>query len=46
MNTKFGQCNLKSFVKLNCEDLEFLFKGVSVAVWQMSKFRHEKRKLL
>ncbi len=42
MNTKFGQCNLKPFVKLNCEDLEFSFKGVSVAVWQMLKFRHEK----
>ncbi len=42
MNTKFGQCNLKPFVTLNCEDLEFSLKGVSVAAWQTSKFRHEK----
>ncbi len=31
MNTKFGQSNLKPFVTLNCEDLEFSLKGVSVA---------------
>ncbi len=28
MNTKFGQSNLKPFVTLNCEDLEFSLKGV------------------
>ncbi len=27
----FGQCNLKPFAMLNCEDLEFSLKGVSVA---------------
>ncbi len=41
MNTKFGQFNLKPFVTLNCEDLEFSLKGVSVAAWQNSMFRHE-----
>ncbi len=38
INTKFGQCNLKPFVTLNCEDLEFLLKGVSVAAWQLRCF--------
>ncbi len=28
---KFGQCNLKLFVMLNCEDLEFSLKSLSVA---------------
>ncbi len=41
MNTKFGQSNLKPFVTLNCEDLEFSLKGVSVAAWQISMIRHE-----
>ncbi len=41
MNTKFGKCNLKPFVTLNCEDLEFSLKGVSVAAWQISMIRHE-----
>ncbi len=31
MNTKIGHCNLKPFVTLNCEDLEFSSEGVSVA---------------
>ncbi len=31
MNTTFGQGNLKPCVTLNCEDLEFSLKGVSVA---------------
>ncbi len=46
MNTKFGQSNLKPFVTLNCEDLEFSLKGVSVAAWQISMLRQENRKLL
>ncbi len=41
MNTKIGQCNLKPFVTLNCEDLEFSSEGVSVASCQMLMFRHE-----
>ncbi len=32
MNNKIGHCNLKPFVTLNCEDLEFSSEGVSVAV--------------
>ncbi len=28
MNTKIGHCNLKPFVTLNCEDLEFSSEGV------------------
>ncbi len=41
MNTKIGQCNLKPFVTLNCEDLEFHRRGVSVASCQILMFRHE-----
>ncbi len=41
MNTKIGHCNLKPFVALNCEDLEFSLEGVSVASCQISMFRHE-----
>ncbi len=41
MNTKIGQCNLKPFVTLNCEDLEFSSQGVSVASCQILMFRHE-----
>ncbi len=39
--TKIGHCNLKPFVTLNCEDLEFSSEGVSVASCQISMFRHE-----
>ncbi|KAL0146447.1 hypothetical protein M9458_053211, partial [Cirrhinus mrigala] len=42
INTKFGQPNLKAFVTLNCEDLEFSLEGVSVAACQISMIRHEK----
>ncbi len=42
MNTKIGHCNLKSFVTLNCEDLEFSSEGVSVASCQILMFRHER----
>ncbi len=31
INTLFGQFNLKAFVMLNCEELEFLLMGVSFA---------------
>ncbi len=41
MNTKIGPCNLKPFVTLNCEDLEFSSEGVSVASCQILMFRHE-----
>ncbi len=41
MNTKIGQFNLKPFVTLNCEDLEFSSEGVSVASCQILMFRHE-----
>ncbi len=41
MNTKIGDCNLKPFETLNCEDLEFSLEGVSVASCQISMFRHE-----
>ncbi len=41
MNTKIGHCNLKPFVKLNWEDIEFSSEGVSVASCQISMFRHE-----
>ncbi len=41
MNTKIGHCNLKPFVTLNCEDLEFSTEGVSVASCQILMFRHE-----
>ncbi len=41
MNTKIGQCNLKPFVTLNREDLEFSSEGVSVASCQILMFRHE-----
>ncbi len=41
MNTKIGHCNLKPFVTLNCEDLEFSQEGVSVASCQISMIRHE-----
>ncbi len=41
MNTKIGHCNLKPFVTLNCEDLEFSSEGVSVASCQILMFRHE-----
>ena len=34
--------NLKAFAMLNCEDLEFSLKGVSVAAWRISMIRHEK----
>ncbi len=35
-----GQSNLKAFVMLNCEDLEFSLKGVSLAASQISMSRH------
>ncbi len=35
-----GQSNLKAFVMLNCEDLEFSLKGVSMAASQISMSRH------
>ncbi len=38
MNTKIGHCNLKPFVTLNCEDLEFSLEGVSVASCQFRCF--------
>ncbi len=38
---QIGQCNLKPFVTLNCEDLEFSSEGVSVASCQILMFRHE-----
>ncbi len=41
MNTKIGHCNLKPFVTLNCEDLEFSSEGVSVAFLSNLMFRHE-----
>ncbi len=41
MKTKISHCNLKPFVTLNCEDLEFSTEGVSVASCQISMFRHE-----
>ncbi len=41
MNTKIGHCNLKPFVTLNCEDLEFSSGGVSLASCQILMFRHE-----
>ncbi len=41
MNTKIGHFNLKPFVTLNCEDLEFSSEGVSVAYCQILMFRHE-----
>ncbi len=41
MNTKISHCNLKPFVTLNCEDLEFSSEGVSVASCQISMIRHE-----
>ncbi len=41
MNNKIGHCNLKPFVTLNCEDLEFSSEGVSVASCQILMFRHE-----
>ncbi len=41
MNTKIGPCNLKPFVTLNCEDLEFSSEGVSVASCQILIFRQE-----
>ncbi len=36
----FCQSNLKAFVMLNCEDLEFSLKGVSLAASQISMSRH------
>ncbi len=41
MNTKMCHFNLKPFVTLNCEDLEFSSEGVSVASSQISMIRHE-----
>ncbi len=41
MNNKIGHCNLKPFVTLIREDLEFSSEGVSVASCQISMFRHE-----
>ncbi len=38
---QIGHCNLKPFVTLNCEDLEFSSEGVSVASCQILMFRHE-----
>ncbi len=35
MNTKFGQSNLKLFVTLNCEDLEFSLKACP---WRPANF--------
>ncbi len=32
MNTKIGHCNLKPFVMLNCEDLEFSLEGVGMGI--------------
>ncbi len=39
--TKMCHYNLKPFVKLNCEDLEFSWKGLSVTSCQISMIRHE-----
>ncbi len=41
MNNKIGHCNIKPFVTLNCEDLEFSLEGVSVASCQILMFRHK-----
>ncbi len=41
MNTKICHYNLKPFVTLNCEDLEFSSEGVSVASCQISMICHE-----
>jgi len=41
INIIYGQSNLKAFATLNCEDLEFSLKGVSVVDWQSSMFCHE-----
>ena len=38
----FSYSILKAWAMLNCEDLEFSLKGVSVAAWQISMIRHEK----
>ncbi len=35
-----GQFNLKAFVMLNCEELEFSLMGVSLAASQISMSRH------
>ncbi len=35
-----GQFNLKTFVMLNCEELEFSLMGVSLAASQISMSRH------
>ncbi len=40
INTLFGQSNLKALVMLNCEDLEFSLKVVSLAASQISMSRH------
>ncbi len=40
INTLFGQSNLKAFVMLNCEDLEFSLKGVSLAASHIFISRH------
>ncbi len=40
MNTKIGHCNLKPFVTLNCEDLEF-HRGRVRGVLSNLMFRHE-----
>ncbi len=40
INIIFGQSNLKAFVMLNYEDLEFSLKGVSFAASQISMYRH------
>ncbi len=40
-STKYvGQFNLKAFVMLNCEELEFSLMGVSLAASQISMSRH------
>ncbi len=41
MNTKIGHCNLKPFVTLNCEDLEFSIGGRVRGVLSILMFRHE-----
>ncbi len=40
MKVIFVQSNVKAFAILNCEDLEFSLKGVSMVAWQSSMSRH------
>ncbi len=43
MKIIFGRYHIKAFAMLNCEDLEFSLKGVSMAAWQITLFRHGNR---